>query len=110
VGDSGVGGRAKVSDTFSVGVFTGQVGGAGRLIVEPGRIMLEPARLTRSVVPAFDPANPTGRIVHTDPVVVLMKARLVPPWCNTSVLLHDDQTWGYATTRGWDRARLRNSI
>jgi hypothetical protein len=71
--------------------------------VEHGAIVLETGRPTRWL-------SSISRIVHTDRQVTLLKARLVPPWCNTSLLLHDDKAYGYATTWLGARNRLRDSL
>jgi hypothetical protein len=42
--------------------------------------------------------------------VMLVKARLVPPWFSTSVALHDDAASGYAMTWLGARHRLRESL
>lgn len=92
-----------MSDTFRVGVRLAPVKGGGKLTVDPGGIVLETDRLTRSL-------SRVSRIVHTDRRVMLVKARLVPPWFNTSVLLHDDEASGYAVTWIGARNRLRAAL
>lgn len=92
-----------MSDTFRVGVGLASVKGGGKLIVEQGEIVLKTDRLTRLV-------SRVARIGHTDRRVMLVKARLVPPWFNTSVLLHDDDASGYAVTWIGARSRLRASL
>lgn len=89
--------------TFRVGVRIPPVRGGGKLTVERGRIVLETGRLTRSL-------SRVQRIIHSEHRVVLVKARLVPPWFNTSLILHDDDASGYAVTWLGARARLRASL
>ena len=89
--------------TFRVGVRLPPVKGGGKLTVEQGAIVLETGRLTQSL-------SRISRIVHTDRQVTLVKARLVPPWFNTSLVLHDDETSGYAVTWFGARNRLRASL
>jgi hypothetical protein len=89
--------------TFRVGVRLPPVKGGGTLTVEDRMIVLETDRPTRSL-------SRVSRIVHTDRQVMLVKARLVPPWFNTSLLLHDNETSGYAMTWLGARNRLRDSL
>jgi hypothetical protein len=86
------------SATFYVGVGIGPFVGGGKLTIAPSAIVLEPDRPTRLLIRV-------SRIVHTDRQVTLVKARLVPPWFNTSVVLHDEHASGYAAT--WLGARHR---
>jgi hypothetical protein len=51
-----------------------------------------------------------ARVVHTDRRVVLLKARLGPPWFNTFVLLHDDKVAGNVSAGFRKRDRLRKSL
>lgn len=89
--------------TFRVGVRLPPVKGGGKLTVEHGAIVLETDRPTRSL-------SRISRIVHTDRQVMLVKARLVPPWFNPSLVLHDDEASGYAMTWLGARNRLRESL
>ncbi len=88
---------------FYVGVGIGPFVGGGKLTIAPGAIVLEPDRLTRSLIRV-------SRIVHTDRQVTLVKARLVPPWFSTSLVLHDRDASGYAATWLGARHRLRASL
>ena len=50
------------------------------------------------------------RLLHTDPHVVLIKPRLVPPWFNTWLALHEGGFVVYAITWFAARSRLRASL
>jgi hypothetical protein len=96
-------GLADREATFTVGVRIGTIGGQGKLIITPGSIVLETGRLTRSL-------SRVARVVDTGPQVTLVSARLVPPWFNTSLTLHDHDVSCYATTWQGARPRLRASL
>ena len=89
--------------TFRVGVRLPPVKGGGTLTVAPNAIVLKTDRLTSSL-------SHVSRILHTDRRVTLVKARLVPPWFNTSLVVHDDEIIGYAVTWFGARVRLRVSL
>lgn len=62
----------------------------GWLTIEAGRITYEPsARL--NVLPAIDP------ITHTKATIVLIHARFMPPWFNSSLTVHGRTADGRAT-------------
>jgi hypothetical protein len=99
----GAGAAMSERATFSVGVRLARANGGGRLTIEKGEIVLEPDRPLRWL-------SRVQRIVHTDQRVKLVKARLVPPWFSTSVVLHDSEASGYAVTWIGARKRLRASL
>ena len=88
---------------FRVGAEVKHVYGGGTLIVGPDAIVLECSRPTR----AF---SGVAQIVHTDRDVILVKPRLVPPWYNTSLVLHGKEGSGCAITSVLARQRLRNAL
>ena len=91
-----------VDATFRVGARihtrVGPLNGGGTLTIGPGKITLAMGRVTRAV-------SPVSEVVHVDPSVILVKARLLPPWFNTALLLRDGDRSASAVT--WFRARPR---
>lgn len=91
------------AERFRVGASFRWVAGGGTLVVSPGSIVLEADRPTR----AFGGA---ARIVHTDRDVVVVTARLIPPWFNTSLRIHDDHESARVITWVGARRRLSASL
>ncbi len=78
--------------------------GGGTLAIAPGRITLTAKGFTRR-------ATGVAEVVHTARSVTLVKARLVPPWFNTALILHsDDDKAAIAGTWLGARARLRAAL
>lgn len=50
------------------------------------------------------------QLIHTDSPVVVLKARLVPPWFNTSVALRNDRTYAHVVVPRWHRSCLLAAI
>lgn len=88
---------------FHAGGRVRGISGGGALVITPGSIALETARMTRVF-------SGVARVVHSSPQVMLVKARLVPPWYNTSVVLHDGELVAYATVGQWARSALRAAL
>jgi hypothetical protein len=86
-----------------VGAAVESVNGGGTLTIYPGRILLELDRVTSKLA---------GRrsIIHTDIDVRMILARLMFPWMNLTLILHDEQVTA-AVTQTW-RARplLRRAL
>lgn len=62
----------------------------GSLSVEEGSIVFEPGgRVNRNMN-----SNIVSRVVHTSPDVVLVRARLLPPNLNSSLILNGDSSCG----------------
>jgi hypothetical protein len=89
--------------TFTVGAGIGAVKGGGKLTVEPGALTFEPGWATRRL-------SGLARLVHTECSVIILKARLVPPWFDTSLLLHDHEASAYVVLPRWSRRRLLRSL
>jgi hypothetical protein len=96
-------GGSPIGERFRVGAEVNHVHGGGTLTVAPGSIVLEMDRPTR----AF---SGVARIAHTDRDVVVVTARLIPPWFNTSLALQGDGTSGVAVTWVLARRRLCDSL
>jgi hypothetical protein len=94
---------ANVAERFRVGAEVNGVHGGGTLWVSPGLIVLETDRPTRLL-------SRVSRVAHTDSDVVLVTARLVPPWFNVSVALHDGSLSVRVVTWMLGRARLRDAL
>jgi hypothetical protein len=83
----------------------------GSLTVEHGSIAFEPtSKLNKVMTP-----NSIGRVVHTDPDVVIVRARLLPPNLNSSLILHGEAELGESVSAGvqmpaWTRRRLRPAL
>lgn len=90
------------AELFRVSVLVSGMGTGGTIAVSRGEIVVETWRLMRFGAPS--------RIIHTDPDVVVVTVRLLPPWCSTSMWLHDDQTWLQVRTRFGARKRLVVSL
>jgi hypothetical protein len=50
------------------------------------------------------------QVIHTESPVVVLKARLVPPWFSTSLSLHDDETYAHVVVPRWRRSSLLDAI
>ena len=77
-----------------------RIGGGGRLRLFPGAAVFDPG-------PVFAALTGTRQVVHTDPNVVAMTGRLMPPWVDTAfVLTAGEQTVTVVVPR-WLRRRVR---
>jgi hypothetical protein len=90
-------------ERFSVAVYVSGLGGWGALTVSPGALVVE----TSSLMQRF---GAIGRLVHTDPDLVIVTARLIPPNMNVSVWIHDDEAWAQVMTWIGGRRRLSTSL
>jgi hypothetical protein len=88
---------------FTVGASVKSWRGGGHLVVAPGVAALELGPLLRR-------ATAVERVIHTDPVIMMLSTRLAPPWINTSLLLSDDGLAGIASTWFGARARLKKAL
>jgi hypothetical protein len=88
--------------TFLVGARVGKVNGGGRLVVDVGTLAFESDRLTARF-------SGVEKVVHRGTRVVFVKARLVPPWFNTSVVLASELPVHVVTWLG-ARARLLGAL
>jgi hypothetical protein len=92
------------STVFLVGaVVGGAIQGPGRLTIEPRRLILKPSWPLRRL-------SGVMQVIHTESPVIVLKARLVPPWFSTSVLLHDDDTYAHVVVPRWRRSSLLGAI
>ena len=96
-------GDLQLPAAFRVGASIRRVHGGGRLTVDRGALLFEAGRLTRDLVGVT-------QILHTDDSVVVMRGRLVPPWFNTSVLLHDEGASASVVVPVWVRRRLLSAL
>lgn len=83
----------------------------GSLTVEHGSILFEPTSKLNKVMSA----NKIGRIVHAGSEVIVVRARLLPPNLNSSLILHGDASLGDPVSAGvqmpaWTRRRLRPAL
>ena len=88
---------------FTVGAAVKSAHGGGRLIVTSGTVALEPGSLTRR-------HTGIGRVVHDAERIVMFKARLLPPFVNTGLVIHGEDVVAVAALSGWSRERLRAAI
>ena len=72
-----------LSRTVGVGARGWGSAGSGTLLVYPGKLVLHLSRFARRL------AGVT-QLVHTDPDITLIKARLMFPWANTTVVLKSE--------------------
>ena len=89
--------------TFTVAAHLASVRGSGTLRITPESIVLEPDSVTSRL-------SRTDRIVHTGRSVRFVKARLMPPWCDTALVLQGEKASGSAVTRIGARKRLRAEL
>jgi hypothetical protein len=83
----------------------------GSLTVQSGSITFEPTSRLNKVMTA----SAIGRIVHTDPGVVVVRARLLPPSLNSSAILRGNGDYGDALSAGvqmatWTRRDLCQAL
>lgn len=95
--------ESRLPAVFTVGAGVGMVRGGGRLTIDRGAVTLEPGTLTSRL-------SGVGRIAHTDDAVFVLKARLVPPWFNTSVLVHEGESSAHVVVPLWLRRRLLETL
>jgi hypothetical protein len=88
---------------FRVGIYIGAVGGGGRLLISPGAIELEVGRATRLL-------SRSANVLHRERVVTLVRARLMPPWFDTALLLAGDGGSAVAVTSILRRRALRLAL
>jgi len=89
--------------SFVVGANIKSWRGGGHLGIWPGAVILEPG-------PLLSKATSVSRIVHTTSTVIFVRARLAPPWLNTSIILIGDDESAVASTWGLARGRLRRAL
>lgn len=98
-------------ETFSVGTAVrsgGGVGnltahGGGRLTVSPGALVLELGPMTRGY-------TKVDRLTHSSRSVTMLKARFLPPFINTRLVIEDNGVVAMASLPGWFRRRLRRAL
>jgi hypothetical protein len=92
------------STVFLVGAMVGgAIQGPGRLTIERERLILKPSRPLRRL-------SGVMQVIHTESPVIVLKARLVPPWFSTSVSLHDADTYAHVVVPRWRRSSLLDAI
>jgi hypothetical protein len=92
------------ADAFFASTHVGGLyGGAGKLYVRQGAVVLEPDVIMRRL-------SGVARITHTDEHVVMVKVRLMPPWYSTVLKLHDEDNSGEGFVWLWSRNRLRTAL
>jgi hypothetical protein len=74
----------------------------GTLTVLPGSIVFDPTSQLNKVMRA----NSIRRVVHTDRDVAIVRARLLPPWLNSPLILHGDPAHGEDASVGVQMAAL----
>jgi hypothetical protein len=84
---------------FAVGAILSNVQGSGRLFVGPGAIELRPSTLSRRM-------SKVECVRHRGTNVQLYRARLIPPWINSSVVVSDGTRTVLATFPAWMRKRI----
>ena len=96
-------GDLQLPAVFTVGARIRRVHGGGKLTVDRGALIFDAGRPTREL-------GGVAEIIHTDDPVVLMTGRLVAPWFNTSVLLHDRGASASVIVPVWVRRRLLSAL
>ena len=74
------------------------------LEISPGKIVLQPTPRLRRVDPAARP------IVHEAPDVTLVYSRLLPPWMDTHMIVHDADSVALAHLGRGARRRLVEAL
>jgi hypothetical protein len=88
---------------FSVAANVGFWWGGARLEIFPAAIVLEFGQVLRST-------TSVPRVVQTRPTVTLIRARLAPPWFNTSLIVKGENESGIASMWVLSRRRLRRAL
>jgi hypothetical protein len=91
-----------------VGANMRSVNAGATLVIAPKLIMLEPGKLARWGARTI--VGELAVVVHTKPIVTVIRGRLLPPWMNTSVVIEGDSETAVATVPGWRRHRLLRAI
>lgn len=100
----GSGTREPAVDRFTVAATMGAWSGGGQLEVRPGSLHLVAGPILRRLASRSE-------ILHTESSVRFVRARLMPPWINTSlILVGQDRRDGLASVPVWLRRRLRHSL
>jgi hypothetical protein len=84
----------------------------GSLTIQPGSLVFEPDRAMNRLMTADEA---TSRIVHTDPAVIMVRARLAPPNLNSSLILRGTTASGAPVTAGahmpaWTRREAAKAL
>lgn len=90
-------------EVFQVGAVVGYANGGGRLVLATGSATLVPGPITRR-------ASGQSEYLHSDKQIVLVTARLLPPWMNTHLVLVAGSKTVLAGLPGWSRRRLRRAL
>ena len=83
----------------------------GSLTIEKGSVIFEPGGRVNGIMTS----NTLGRVVHTAPDVVLVRARLLPPNLNSALILRGDSSRGEGVSAGvqmpaWIRRRVEPAL
>jgi len=73
------------------------------LTITPEAIVLEPGPLTRGY-------TKVDRLTHVGREVTMLKARWLPPFINTRLVIEDGDVVAMASMPGWFRGRLRRAL
>lgn len=88
---------------FRVSAYMGGVWGGGTLSISPGALQLDASRATRVF-------SSVSSVVHRELDVTLVRARFMPPWYDTGLLLSGDGRSGVAITSVVRRRALRAAL
>lgn len=77
--------------------------GGAHLSLMPGRIVLTPGRVLRSLTGVEE-------IIHTKPRVLLLRTVLAPPWMSTHVIVEGSDATGTASASIFGTRRLREAL
>jgi hypothetical protein len=88
---------------FTVTATVNSAAAEGTLTIAPGAIVLRLAPEARRLVGV-------GRVTHARPELMMITARLLPPFSNTRLFVEENDLVAIATLPGWSRPRLRESI
>jgi hypothetical protein len=102
-----------VVEKFGTGAQFGALHATGTLVVDEDHLLrLLPDRATRAAARLLNvPGAPEPtELVHASDVVDVFVSRLLPPWMNVRVVVHDRDRTAVASLPRWELGRLRRVL